>query len=451
MNRIYSLFICGFLVMAMAMAQPAKKDYRALLSDELLTYSDASLVVYDLTADSLLFAHRAHKLTRPASVLKIITSVAAVERLGIDYTIDTYLLRSGNSLYFKGAIDPLFSFEELCAMLQHVPSDAVVDTLYADCSFMDSIHWGPGWAWDDTPWEFQPYISPLMLCGGCVEVKAKPAQRGAAPLVECFPPSEFYSIENEAVSRGGTGEKFTILRDWLGGTNVIRLRGDCSAAKSENMNMFPSQDYFITVAAEQLAARGVAVKNVAGGVAPHECDTLAVVRRALGDVVAEALMESNNLCAEALSYHLGALYGRFPVQQSMGPDIIKGFLSYTLDMPLHYDVCDGSGLSPYTLVSADIIMQVLKYAYSHKHLYDALMRGLPQSGISGTLKNRTKGTAAYKRVFAKTGTVTGVCTLAGYAQAADGHTLAFVILNEGSPKARPVRVWQDKVCDVMCK
>lgn len=439
-----------FAVLAVV-AQPAKKDFTALLGDELLTYSDASLVVYDLTADTLLFSHRAHKLTRPASVLKIVTSVAALERLGGAYTVDTYLLQQGNSLYFKGKIDPLFSFEELCSMVQSLPVGAVVDTLYADCSFMDSLYWGPGWAWDDTPWEFQPYISPLMLCGGCVQVTAKPAARGDSPVVECFPPSAFYSVENEAVSRGGTGEKFTILRDWLCGSNVIRLRGDCNAAKSEKMNMYPSQDYFMAVAAEQLAARGVVVKNIAMGVAPQGCDTLAVVRRPVADIVAEALMESNNLCAEALSYHMGALYGRLPVRQSMGPKIVKGFLDYALDMPLQYDICDGSGLSPYTLVSADIIMQVLKYAYSHKHLYDVLMLGLPQAGVSGTLKHRTKSTAAYKKVFAKTGTVTGVCTLAGYAQASNGHILAFVALNEGSPKARPVRVWQDKVCDVLCR
>lgn len=451
MNTRFSLFISVLFAVAISYAQPSYKDLTHLLNDELLSYSDASLVVYDLTSDSLLFSHRAHKLSRPASVLKIITSVVALERLGCNYTVDTYLLKKGGSLYFKGEIDPLFSYDDLCLMLQSVPAGFVADTVYADCSFMDSVYWGPGWAWDDTPWEFQPYISPLMLCGGCVQVTAKPAESGKAPYVECYPPSSFYSVVNEAVSRGGTGEKFTILRDWLCGTNVIRLRGDCSKAKSEKMNVYPSQDYFIAVAAEQLAARGVAVRAVDTGVAPQGCDTLAVVRRSVNDIVAEALMESDNLCAEALAYHLGSLYGRFPVKQSMGPDIIKGFLDYTLDMPLSYDVCDGSGLSPYTLVSADMIMQVLRYAYSRKDLYDMILCALPQSGISGTLKHRAKGTAAYKRVFAKTGTVTGVCTLAGYAQASNGHDLAFVILNEGSPKARPVRVWQDKVCEVLCR
>ena len=53
---------------------------------------------------------------------------------------------------------------------------------------------------------------------------------------------------------------------------------------------------------------------------------------------------------------------------------------------------------------------------------------MPQSGISGTLKNRSKGTAAFGKVRAKTGTVKAVCSLAGYLNAANGHRYAFVLL-----------------------
>ena len=54
-------------------------------------------------------------------------------------------------------------------------------------------------------------------------------------------------------------------------------------------------------------------------------------------------------------------------------------------------------------------------------------------------------------VRAKTGTVKGVCTLAGYAQTADGHLYAFVMLNGGLQKASTVRKWQDKVLEAICR
>ena len=191
MNRWLLSLAVALLSLSCAVAQSLADRLGALLDADIMKGCDASLVVYDLDCDSMLFSHRAHKLTRPASVIKLVTSAAAVERLGHDYTINTSLLQQGNNLYIKGSMDPLFSYEDLRHLLEAVPQGASIDTLFADCSFMDSIYWGPGWAWDDTPWKFQPYMSPLMLCGGCVAVTARPAAKGEAPVVECFPPSAF--------------------------------------------------------------------------------------------------------------------------------------------------------------------------------------------------------------------------------------------------------------------
>lgn len=454
-GRFSFLTLLFFVCSQCLCAQNISSQLGTLLQDKLFEDSDVSLAVCDLDADSMLFKYGEKKLCRPASVTKIVTAAVALERLGCDYTIKTRLYSKDNAsggvnLYVQGRLDPLFSVENLDTMLSVLPPRASVDTLFADCSFMDSVYWGPGWSWDDTPWEFQPYISPLMLNGGCVEITATPAAQGVAPTVECHPQSEFYSIANEAVSGVGSGDKFTILRDWLQNSNVIRLRGDCKTVKSEKMNMYPSQDFFLAVMREHLMARGIAVGSVCSASVPSDAAECHTVSRPIADVVAEALSESNNLCAEALSYHLGALYGRCPVQQHMGPKIIKSHLDYTLDMPQNYHIADGSGLSLYTYLSADIIMQVLRQIYTKKDIHDIFMSALPQAGVSGTMKHRCKGTSAYKNVYAKTGTVKGVCTLAGYARARNGHLLAFVVLNRNSMSARDVRKWQDKVCDVIC-
>ena len=126
--------------------------------------------LYDLDDDTLLYAHRSAKMCRPASVLKLLTAGVALERLGADYSICTTLGVSADAgcrnLLLRGEMDPLFSEQDLDAMVAAVEDSSVVDTLFVDCSFMDSIYWGPGWSWDDTPWEFQPYMSPLMLNGG---------------------------------------------------------------------------------------------------------------------------------------------------------------------------------------------------------------------------------------------------------------------------------------------
>jgi D-alanyl-D-alanine carboxypeptidase/D-alanyl-D-alanine-endopeptidase (penicillin-binding protein 4) len=50
------------------------------------------------------------------------------------------------------------------------------------------------------------------------------------------------------------------------------------------------------------------------------------------------------------------------------------------------------------------------------------------------------------RIVAKTGSMTGISTLAGYAHTNDAHTLAFVIMNQNVLKLSQARAWQDKVC-----
>lgn len=446
------LFICLLLLPAALLAQRATAnavDY--LLKDRLLDTADASVMIYDLDDDTLLYAHRARKTVRPASVMKVITSVVATERLGREYTFDTELLACGSNLYVKGRMDPLFGIEDMVQMAAAVPAGSVVDTLFADCSFIDSLYWGSGWVWDDNPYGFQPYLSPLMVCGGGVEVTVSPSAKGEAPQYTVTPESSFYSVVNEAVSNDPSQGRLTVLRDWLEDSNVIRIKGNCTKRYKERLNMYRSADFFLALLVEKLDSMGVGVRAVSFGKVPSAASCLHVTRRALPDVVNEALMESDNLCAEALVYHLAAIGNEPPLSMDEGCDVLRGFLTGELGVQQGFSVADGSGLSVYSYVSADMLMRTLAYAYRNSEVFDVIYSCLPQSGVSGTMKNRAKDGVAYKKVRAKTGTVKGVCTLAGYARAANGHLYAFVILNSGYEKPSKVRKWQDRVLEAICR
>lgn len=455
-KRVLSAIIVLLFATLPTVAQGLSARIDTLLQESLLRDSDVSIAVYDLDDDTLLYTHREKKLCRPASILKVATATIALYRLGSDYAVSTRLYEKSNSdgyrnLYVRGEIDPLFSQEELIELISPIAAGTTIDTLYADCSFSDSIYWGPGWSWDDTPWSFQPYISPLMFNGGYVKVTATPAKRGTPPTVECCPESSFYTIVNEAVSRGDKGEKLTILRDWLDNSNVIRLRGDCNAPKSEKMNLYRSQDFFMAVMREQLAKQGVNVANIAFAKTPTDAREVHHIERDIKDIVKEALMESNNLCAEALSYHLGTLFGKTPVKQEDGPEVIKSFIEYNLDINNEFNIADGSGLSPYNYLSAEIFIDILRKAYSNDEIYNIIKSSLPVAGVSGTMKQRGKGTIIQNKIYAKTGTMKGVTTLAGFAYPSNGHTLAFVIMNQNGLCAKSVRQWQDRVCETLCR
>lgn len=451
MIKKFQLFILFSLCLHLSVAQSLNGRLDALLSDEFLHDSDASVAVYDLTADSLLYAHREHKRCRPASVAKVVTVAAALTRLGSGYTLDTHLYSNGNNLYVEGTMDPLFNEEDMLSMAQSVPAGTVVDTLFADCTFCDSLYWGPGWAWDDNPYGFQPYISPLLLCGGAVGVTVSPTEKGAAPRYSCTPQSSFYTVVNEAQCSNKELDKLTILRDWLNDSNTIRIRGNCTRETTERLNMYKSADFFMAVLVEKLTAQGVEVKNIAFGTVPDSALCIHSTARPIEDVVSEALLESDNICAEALLYHLAATKGGSTFSMEQGCGVVESFIQEYVGCNDGYSLYDGSGLSPYNHISAAAVLSILRYIYDNSDIYGIVYPRLPLSGVSGTMKHRTKGTAAYKKVRAKTGTVTGVCTLAGYATAKDGHTLAFVLMNSGAESARKAREWQDKVCDALCR
>ena len=84
-------------------------------------------------------------------------------------------------------------------------------------------------------------------------------------------------------------------------------------------------------------------------------------------------------------------------------------------------------------------------------LYLHLYPSLPIAGRDGSLRNRMRTGMAAGNVHAKTGTVTGISSLAGYCTAGNGHVLCFSIINQGVTRARIGRNFQDRVCQVLCQ
>ena len=89
---------------------------------------------------------------------------------------------------------------------------------------------------------------------------------------------------------------------------------------------------------------------------------------------------------------------------------------------------DGSGLSRYDYVTADVIVSVLERMFKDARHHDAFTSALPIAGTDGTVASRLKNTRADGNATAKTGSIANVRALSGYVRARDGETLAFSIL-----------------------
>jgi D-alanyl-D-alanine carboxypeptidase/D-alanyl-D-alanine-endopeptidase (penicillin-binding protein 4) len=110
---------------------------------------------------------------------------------------------------------------------------------------------------------------------------------------------------------------------------------------------------------------------------------------------------------------------------------------------------DGSGLSRTSLLTPGAVVKLLRFMY-HSPNRENWLSLLPVGGEDGTLRLRLRGTAAAGRIHAKTGSLTHVSALSGYAERKDGTMLAFSFLaNNESVPAREVRAVLDKICVLM--
>ena len=96
--------------------------------------------------------------------------------------------------------------------------------------------------------------------------------------------------------------------------------------------------------------------------------------------------------------------------------------------PGTYVQVDGSGLSRYDFVTAEMIAALLERMYKDPRHHDAFVATLPIAGKDGTISTRMKNTRAEANAVAKTGSISNVRALSGYVRTRDGDTLVFSIL-----------------------
>ena len=162
------------------------------------------------------------------------------------------------------------------------------------------------------------------------------------------------------------------------------------------------------------------------------------------------LKRSDNLYAESLFYQLAAHgAGRTITSKDAGRVVAQLIQKLGLDA-FRYRIADGSGLSLYNYVSAELLVKALRYAFNKKDIYLHLQPALPLAGVDGTLRNRMKGAVTKGKVWAKTGTIAGISSLAGYCEAPNGHLVCFAIINQGVLHGRNGRHFQDRVCYALC-
>ena len=423
--------------------------------------------VFDLNENQPLYAYQADKLCRPASTQKLITAITALSLPRAQEPFRTEVWYKGEiandtlrgDIYIIGGMDPELmetALDTLVDLTAAFPFHVIAGQIYGDVSMRDSLYWGKGWIWDDNPESFQPYLSPLMLNKGFVKVTAIPTNPGEPARLEVKPVSSYFNIINETKTKTSSAGKFTVMRDWMNNANDITVSGNITARRVEEINVYSSQDFFMHTFLERLGTKFTLMQawySFAELQKDSTCQLIAVYETSVQKVLKQMMKESDNLNAEAMFTRMGVqASGNTHVSSEESLKAIQTLVRSMGLNPDDYRFADGCGLSMYDYVSPELLVAFLRYAYNHDNIFPHLFRSLPVAGVDGTLKNRMrKGSPAYQQVHAKTGSYTGINTLAGYLETKSKRYLTFAIMCQNHIKASEARAIQDAICELLAK
>ena len=386
----------------------------------------------------------------PASNNKLYTCAAALEKLGSDYRFKTFLLRHGNNLILKGGGDPDLTIDQLDSLARITAKIInLVDTLFVDESFLDSLHYGQGWMWDEGAWWYAAPISAMSLNDNCIDFYVGPGELGQPARLAINPQTEYIQLVNQSTTVNDTVDfkKFKIDRDWAGRTNLFTITGEIlDTAKTDTFyrNLHDAASFSGIIFSELLEEHGTTVKNILPGKGFINLDTLAVhISDSLLLTAHNLMHESDNLTAELFTKTM-AVSDTTTGNWKDGLRIIKTFLADSAGMDTSLlRLADGSGVSRYTLTSADQIIELLTYMHGSSNK-DDFMFTLPGGGSDSTLKNRLE--SVHSKVKAKTGGLSGVSCLSGYIFSEKYGPVAFSMLMNGYiGNAVPFKNLQDEI------
>lgn len=409
-----------------------------------------SALVVDRRSGETLFERNPDRPLVPASNLKILTAVAALAAFGPAHRFTTEVLASSlpdeagavEALYVRGGGDPALTSEQwwrLAADLRTRGLRRVRGDLVVDDGLFDVERWHPSWG-EISSRAYHAPVGALSANYGAFLVRVEPARAPGAPARVCVdPPTPYLELESRA-STGvpGSPESIQVQRQLAGELERILVSGSIPVG-SEPVEFWRSvarpARYAGAVLRMQLEANGIPVEGaVRVGAVPEDAATLHEFEgKPLGEVTRLFLKHSNNFMAEVLVKWMGVQAASQPRRGGWAAGTaaqIRLLESLGLDTS-GLQLVDGSGLSGENRVPARLLVSALRVADGSFAIGPELVAALPIAAADGTLERRAEGAAG--RVRAKTGLLTRVTGLSGFAEATTGRELVFSVLANAYP------------------
>jgi D-alanyl-D-alanine carboxypeptidase/D-alanyl-D-alanine-endopeptidase (penicillin-binding protein 4) len=435
----------------------------ALAGAATLHGAHVGLYAIDARDGRVLYERNQDQAFQPASTLKLLGGSAALDHLGPDYRFRTTLVANGSveggvlrgALILRAGGDPLLhatDLDDAASAVAHtgirsVPSIAIDDGRDEPPGYL------PGWTWDDFSYYYAPVVGALAFEENVVHLTVTPGDEpGAPPAVAiapvgdlipavpgCAPTVGVHVVVDAITGDAGVPDTLDVARAPSGCIHVVG-RIPLGAAPDHVDAAVPSPDAYAEAAlAAALVRHGVQVAPTEVAlpwpdgaeyrIVPPQAPNATVVwthdSEPLRDVLADMWFPSDNLVAEMLLRELAVAVDGIPGTTANGVTYEKTWLDGIGVDASAIALVDGSGLSVYDRITPADQVAILQHDWNGPQR-DVVLDDLPIAAVRGTLKDdfeRDSPTAGH--LFAKSGSLSHVRTMAGYAVSAKHGCVIF--------------------------
>jgi serine-type D-Ala-D-Ala carboxypeptidase/endopeptidase (penicillin-binding protein 4) len=431
------------------------------LKDPALRYAEVSYCVTNVLTGDTIVSFNPEKFSIPASIQKILTTAAALDKLGKDFRFKTLFFSTAKiandgivpgHLIIQGSGDPSLGSNKLAG---NTPLDTILfrlssslksngikrftGSVIVDPSFFDGQSVPDSWQWDDlgNGYGAGAYGLNILENEVFIQIQPGPAPGNAVSIYGLIPPDSGVRYQDVYI-RTGTEDNVTGFA--APGDSLYRLEGTLRPSfnpESVGLAMPDPPNYFAKRIKDYLQSDGIIFEDgvktfkvaLRSGLTPFSSgDTLLTYYSLpLEQLVKRANHESQNLYCESFLKLLGKTFGPSKSTKE-GIRVVKDYWVSKGLNGSQWILKDGSGLSSRNAVTSAYVCDALNKIYANESFRNSFLYTLPIGGQSGTLKKRWKNSIAEGKVIAKSGSMERVRSFAGYVTREDGQVFSFSVM-----------------------
>ena len=455
--RAAALLVCLVSVLATSNAAQAILPDRLakLLNEKGIPPSSISILIKEAGASIPLVSHLADRPRNPASTMKLLTTIAALDLLGPSYQWETKIYLNGTlkagtlkgDLVLKGSGDPWFVIERFWKLLKnlqaqglkHIDGDLVIDDHLFDQSAIDThtLDGKPYRAYNTSP-------SAALINYSYTKIIVRSAHNGLTVLTE--PPISTLQIKNKvrvlAGACNGRNGGITLAVTAHSNRTEVTVGGQYPPTCGEvilKRSVLPHNQYIYGLFRYLWEEMGGSLTGTfrKGTAAPGDTEFLSFPSVPLGQIVININKFSNNVMSRNLLLTLAAEHNGAPAKPEQGVAVVQRWLN-TRGLKLKaLNMVNGAGLTRQARLTARGLADLLEHAY-YSAFASEFKASLPLAGYDGSARRYFRDVATKGKLRLKTGRLKHVRAIAGFAVTTDNRTWIVVILhNLSSTKSTP--------------